>query len=63
MVESNLPLPPDTPEEPLEFTSVIFDRVRPKEVFSISSEAVTPFWLNRKLYTKLNVDVEFSLEP
>ena len=34
-----------------------------KEIFRVSKEAVTPFWLGMKEYTKLSVDVKFNAPP
>ena len=42
---------------------MIFDKKERQEIFKISKEAVTPFWLGKNEYTKLLVDVQFDAPP
>ena len=47
----------------MEFLSVIFNQREANEVLRISKKAMTPMWLKRDMYTKLQVDVKFELAP
>ena len=60
---ASLPLPTEKKEEDQEYLSVIFSKLQQCEVLSVSKESMTPFWMNRKNYTKLNVDIVFKQEP
>ena len=39
--------------EELVHVSVIFNKQEAKETLQISDDAITPLWLNKKLYTKI----------
>jgi hypothetical protein len=52
---NSLPLPPKTEDYDLEWTSVIFNVLKPNETFSLSKEAAIPFWLKKNMHRDLNV--------
>ena len=47
----------------MEFLSVIFNQREENEVLRISKMAVTPMWLKKNMYSKLETDVKFQLAP
>ena len=63
-----LPLPTVVPDDadpthPVEHLSVIFSQKQQSDVLRISKKATTPFWLNKRMYEKLNTDIKFKLGP
>ena len=61
---NKLPLPNKIPEDEvqLEWTSVVFNKLRANETLSMSKKAITPFWLNKNMYHNLvDVDIQFPL--
>ena len=46
---------------PVEFLSVIFNQREQRDVLRISKMAITPMWLKKNMYQKLNTDVQFEL--
>ena len=48
---------------PVEFLSVIFNQRNDRDVLRISKMAITPMWLKKNMYQKLNTDVLFELPP
>ena len=62
-----MPLPAETtedrPDHPVEHLSIIFSQKDQSNVLRISKKATTPFWLNKKMYEKLNIDIKFKLDP
>ena len=64
----SLPLPTVVPDDadpthPVEHLSVIFSQKQQSDVLRISKKATTPFWLNKRMYEKLNTDIKFKLGP
>ena len=53
----------DATDYPVEFLSVLFNQREQNEVLRISRRAITPMWLNKNMYKKLNSDVKFELPP
>ena len=50
-------------DHPVEFLSVIFNQRESNQVLRISGQAITPMWLKKNMYKKLNTSVTFELEP
>ena len=46
---------------PVEFLSVIFNQREQRDVLRISKMAITPMWLKKNMYEKLDTDVHFEL--
>lgn len=56
---SKLPLPPKVGNaKELKYVSVMFNKLHPEETIRISSEAVTPMWMTKKVYTKIHIKTE-----
>ena len=50
-------------EYPVEFLSVLFNQREQNEVLRISRKAITPMWLTKNMYKKLDSNVKYELPP